>query len=525
MLLPPRTALVYNYLLKAEGLELAKDKEAAWDRIIQIRHLKDRMIRKCSRLAKDSSSYDKNTGRVMMFTVHAPPDFRLKEMERWFRDQGSDFVKQVSAPSSSAPFTCSKCGPGDAEHAPHRRAVPQPASAVTSTRTLTRSNTTSARPTTPTRSRSMSQSKSRSRSAGVESARAQGRAAGKASQVARAPERVPKHPSNSSSDTAVEQGPDPVSKPSKRKDAVVQQPTPSNSRSPSASRSASPPAVRPSRVPEVVREPATPPPVTPPSHTPPAVTPQRSEEDLRSQVSARSAASARSLPLRAAIQSPEPLPIPYRPRGRTFYPEPETSDEDEDDEDSEDDEDEDEDEEENEGPQEVPDAPLPQAPLQAAADLEIPRTSSPDSTLIDVQASDVDAPPQNEPPSTGQPLDTIQEQPEVAEPSQRPLVRRRSSLKKRDSMSKLSAASNSKSVTWAMDRDWTEQMSKFVKSTNEAEVSGESSVTLPKDVEAESVYCSLRTGRAPRTVPGGDRHDAYRVPRCLGRGGTHGCRH
>ena len=53
------------------------------------------------------------------------------------------------------------------------------------------------------------------------------------------------------------------------------------------------------------------------------------------------------------------------------------------------------------------------------------------------------------------------------------LIRRRSSLKKRDSMSKLSAASNSKSVTWAMDRDWTEQMSKFVKSTNEAEVSGE----------------------------------------------------
>ena len=37
-------------------------------------------------------------------------------------------------------------------------------------------------------------------------------------------------------------------------------------------------------------------------------------------------------------------------------------------------------------------------------------------------------------------------------------------------MSRLSIASQTKSVAWAMDRDWTEQMSKYVKTTNEAEV-------------------------------------------------------
>lgn len=97
------------------------------------------------------------------------------------------------------------------------------------------------------------------------------------------------------------------------------------------------------------------------------------------------------------------------------------------------------------------------------------RDPSPDGTLVSST--------QNEPvqfPTTGQPLETIHERPEseVSAPPQRPLIRRRSSLRKRDSMSKLSVASQSKSVTWAMDRDWTEEMSKFVKSTNEAEVTG-----------------------------------------------------
>lgn len=189
------------------------------------------------------------------------------------------------------------------------------------------------------------------------------------------------------------------------------------------------------------------------------MTPQRSEEDLRSQISARSGASTRSLPPRATIQSPEPLPIPYRPREQTFSPAPEPFF--------------------GEEARDLTSTLEPQEPREFDDAFEIPRAASPDdSTLIDVQATDVDAPlqTQNEPPSTGQPLDTIHEQPETTEASHgRPLIRRRSSLKKRDSMSRLSAGSASKSVTWAMDRDWSEQMSKFVKSTNEAEVSGTSS--------------------------------------------------
>ena len=64
-------------------------------------------------------------------------------------------------------------------------------------------------------------------------------------------------------------------------------------------------------------------------------------------------------------------------------------------------------------------------------------------------------------------------------------------------MSKLSVASQSKSVTWAMDRDWTEQMSKFVKSTNEAEVAGSLGVLSVFSVWAVVltlflILCSIR---------------------------------
>ena len=46
-------------------------------------------------------------------------------------------------------------------------------------------------------------------------------------------------------------------------------------------------------------------------------------------------------------------------------------------------------------------------------------------------------------------------------------------MKKRDSMSRLSIASQSKSVAWAMDRDWVDQMSMYIKTSNEAEVLSE----------------------------------------------------
>ncbi|TFY67127.1 hypothetical protein EVJ58_g1819 [Rhodofomes roseus] len=78
VLLPPRTALIYSHLLRAELIELRKDRDAAWDRILQIRHLKDRMIRKCQRLAKESAPTGKPAPRTMFFTVHAPARLPLE---------------------------------------------------------------------------------------------------------------------------------------------------------------------------------------------------------------------------------------------------------------------------------------------------------------------------------------------------------------------------------------------------------------------------------------------------------------
>lgn len=83
--MPPKTALLYSQLLQYESSELAKGRTADWDRVLHIRHLKDRMIRKCQRLSRMTNTPGTvpNAFRI----VHAPPDFRLKEMERWLRDQ------------------------------------------------------------------------------------------------------------------------------------------------------------------------------------------------------------------------------------------------------------------------------------------------------------------------------------------------------------------------------------------------------------------------------------------------------
>jgi hypothetical protein len=84
-LLPPKTALLYSQLLQLEVSELGKVRDADWDRILHIRHLKDRMIRKCQRLSR--TAHTPGTVPAAFRIVHAPPDFRLKEMERWLRDQ------------------------------------------------------------------------------------------------------------------------------------------------------------------------------------------------------------------------------------------------------------------------------------------------------------------------------------------------------------------------------------------------------------------------------------------------------
>ena len=85
VLLPPKTAHLYSQLLQHEISELERGRRADWDRIVHIRHLKDRMIRKCQRLSR--MAHTPGTVPAAFRIVHAPPDFRLKEMERWLRDQ------------------------------------------------------------------------------------------------------------------------------------------------------------------------------------------------------------------------------------------------------------------------------------------------------------------------------------------------------------------------------------------------------------------------------------------------------
>ena len=92
VLLPPRASQVYAYLLSQEQVELARGAEASWERLMHVRHLKDRMISercehsflspiqllvagKCRRLARISPGLGKE---AQFRTLYAPADFTLK---------------------------------------------------------------------------------------------------------------------------------------------------------------------------------------------------------------------------------------------------------------------------------------------------------------------------------------------------------------------------------------------------------------------------------------------------------------
>ena len=122
VLLPPRTAQIYALLLKAELDELEKQRDASWERILDIRRLKDRMIRKCQRLAK--TYFASNPGSHIPFlTLHAPPDFRVKEIEKWIRlQEGSDVLKKLVSPDTlrqRGSFCCDRC----ANLVPHNHTI------------------------------------------------------------------------------------------------------------------------------------------------------------------------------------------------------------------------------------------------------------------------------------------------------------------------------------------------------------------------------------------------------------------
>ncbi|KAI0651921.1 hypothetical protein C8Q79DRAFT_897991 [Trametes meyenii] len=371
VLLPPRTAATYGHLLKVEAAELTKDRAANWERILEIRHLKDRMIRKCTRLGRAAVPRDKPAPRVMFQTIHAPPDFRLKEMERWFKLQNVDVAK-VAMEGTGAPYCreCRECVAHTAQssaqahaygpaHAPVRRA--------------------------PSTSRPAPMK-------GANPERVARRAAGPPGQTVtytHASAQPPRH------DPRVTRIP-PVSRTHARQGSM-----------PGA------PGYHPA--------------------APRMTEGRRSGELLRTEHHAR-----------PNVRSPDPLPIPYRPRGSNSPPSaPSTPSTD---------------------PSEK------ESPVQQVLDLPVSSSPVPLSSPSP-RESGSGTPPKVSTPPNG--LPTIHERPEDQLLEHRPIVRRRSSLKKRDSMSRLSIASQNKSVAWAMDRDWTEQMSKYVQTTNEAEVLNE----------------------------------------------------
>ncbi|KAG6890373.1 hypothetical protein C0992_001963 [Termitomyces sp. T32_za158] len=105
VLLPPGIAYMYEQLLKLEDYELRKGASLSWERILEIRHLKDRMIRKCQRLAKGPGV----AVGLSFQTIVAPSDFRLREMEKWFFDQHARTQKKLHEKGPSTPCKCSKC--------------------------------------------------------------------------------------------------------------------------------------------------------------------------------------------------------------------------------------------------------------------------------------------------------------------------------------------------------------------------------------------------------------------------------
>ena len=71
---------------------------------MEIRHLKDRMLRKCKKLAKTTLPVSKRSSRdgFSFQTFIAPADFRVKEMEKWFRDQQQRALSLPRRPTVSS---------------------------------------------------------------------------------------------------------------------------------------------------------------------------------------------------------------------------------------------------------------------------------------------------------------------------------------------------------------------------------------------------------------------------------------
>lgn len=92
---------------------------------MEIRHLKDRMCRKCQKLAKTTMPMARTSSRGDSFvfqTFVAPPDFRVKEMEKWFREQQkrgtTTTPRKAIAPNASGTQDYSLAGPSSSRPVP-----------------------------------------------------------------------------------------------------------------------------------------------------------------------------------------------------------------------------------------------------------------------------------------------------------------------------------------------------------------------------------------------------------------------
>ena len=73
VLLPPRASQVFAYLLSQEQVELSRGAEASWERLMHIRHLKDRMIRERSRLSHSHPNWNhRQQGSADAWLASAP---------------------------------------------------------------------------------------------------------------------------------------------------------------------------------------------------------------------------------------------------------------------------------------------------------------------------------------------------------------------------------------------------------------------------------------------------------------------
>ena len=94
---------------------------------MEIRHLKDRMVRKCKKLAKTMLPVSKKSSRdgFSFQTFIAPADFRVKEMEKWFRDQQQRALSLPRRPIVSSGNPTSALEPSSTK-LPIRRSLTNP---------------------------------------------------------------------------------------------------------------------------------------------------------------------------------------------------------------------------------------------------------------------------------------------------------------------------------------------------------------------------------------------------------------